>query len=568
MMDNVIFLILRRMRRPLITLVVIYAVAIIGLLTIPGRLPDGTPWRMDIFHAFYFVSFMSTTIGFGEVPHEFSDAQRIWVTLVIYVSVIGWLYSIGTLLSLLQDKAFKQALTELRFAKHIRKLSEPFYLICGYGETGGTLARDMTDRGRHVVVLDISEDAINMTKMANLRDDVPALAVDARIPQALVEAGLERDQCDGVIAVTNDSWANLKIALTAKLLNPDTPVVCRAESAEVEANMASFGTDHIIDPFETFALHLSTALQAPCLYLLQQWLSGHENEMLSEPIYPPREGQWILCGYGRFGKAVYRRLRQEGIDVVVVEAAPELTGRSEGRFIEGVGTEAVTLEQAHVAHAVGLVAGTDNDVNNLSIIMTAKALNPSLFVILRQNLAENERIAHRVGADIVMYPSSIVANRIRSLLVTPLLSQFIGLASNQDDAWACRVVSRISGVIGERAPAVWEVTIDDEQAHAVYQHIGRGHRPLLHHLLRDPRDRDQRLDCVPLLLAREQSREAMPSPDTPLRHGDQLLFTGRYRARRRMEWTLLNEHALAYAMDDASDHRTLLGRWFERLGLQ
>ncbi len=567
-MDNVIFLILRRMRRPLITLVVIYAIAIIGLGLIPGRLEDGTPWRMDIFHAFYFVSFMSTTIGFGEIPHEFSDAQRMWVTVVIYVSVIGWLYSIGTLLSLVQDKAFRQALTELRFAKHIRKLREPFYLICGYGETGSSLARDMTDRGRHVVVLDISEDAINMTKMANLRDDVPALAVDARIPQALVEAGLERDNCHGVIAVTNDSWANLKIALTAKLLNSDTPVVCRAESAEVEANMASFGTDHIIDPFATFALHLSTALQSPCLYLLLQWLTGHEGERLSEPIYPPREGVWILCGYGRFGKAVYRRLRQEGIDVVVVEAAPELTGRSDGRFIEGVGTEAVTLEQAQVGHAVGLVAGTDNDVNNLSIIMTAKALNPGLFVILRQNLAENERIANRVGADIVMYPSSIVANRIRSLLVTPLLSQFIGLASNQDDAWACRVVSRIAGVIGRRAPVVWEVEIDDEQAHAVYQHAGRGRRPLLRHLLLDPRDRDQRLDCLPLLLVREQSRDAMPALDTRLKRGDKLLFCGRNRARRRMEWTLLNEHALAYVMNDGSDHRTLLGSLLERLGLQ
>ena len=566
MMDNVIFLILRRMRRPLITLVVIYSLAIIGLVLIPGRLPDGTIWRMDIFHAFYFVSFMSTTIGFGEVPHEFSDPQRMWVTLSIYASVIGWLYSIGTLLGLLQDKAFKQALTELRFEKRIRNLKENFFLICGYGETGASLAREMTDRGKHIVVLDRSEDAINMMKMANLREDVPALAVDARIPQALVEAGLENASCRGVIAVTNDSEANLKIALTAKLLNPATTVICRAESRAVEANMASFGTDHIIDPFETFALHLSTALQSPCLYLLLQWLAGSRHGRLSEPIYPPRDGNWVLCGYGRFGKSVYRRLNQEGVDITVIEASPELTGRSKGRFVEGIGTEAVTLEEADIEHAVGLVAGTDNDVNNLSIIMTARMLNPKLFVILRQNLVENESIAHKVGADIVMYPSAIVASRIRSLLVTPLLSLFISQASSEDDPWACKVVSRISGVTGSRPPEVWELEINDEQAHAVYQHIGQGEPLMLRHLLLDPRDRDLRLDCIPLLLVRAQSQQAMPEPDTKLRKGDQLLFCGRNRARRRMEWTLLNEHALAYVMDDASDHRTVLGNWLAAMG--
>ena len=67
--------------------------------------------------------------------------------------------------------------------------------------------------------------------------------------------------------------------------------------------MASFGTDHIIDPFDTFALHLATAIQAPCLSLLQEWLSLGESDLLKDPVYPPRQGLWVVCGYGRFGKA-------------------------------------------------------------------------------------------------------------------------------------------------------------------------------------------------------------------------------------------------------------------------
>ena len=48
--------------------------------------------------------------SFGELPNPFTAAQRLWVTVSIYLTVIGWAYAIGSLLSLLQDRAFRQAL--------------------------------------------------------------------------------------------------------------------------------------------------------------------------------------------------------------------------------------------------------------------------------------------------------------------------------------------------------------------------------------------------------------------------------------------------------------------------
>ena len=74
-MENIVFLILRRMRQPLLTLLVVYAVSILGLTLIPGQDADGNVWHMSIFHAFYFVSYMATTIGFGEIPYAFTDAS-------------------------------------------------------------------------------------------------------------------------------------------------------------------------------------------------------------------------------------------------------------------------------------------------------------------------------------------------------------------------------------------------------------------------------------------------------------------------------------------------------------
>ncbi len=306
--ENTVFLFLRRMRRPLITLLLTYSISILGLVLIPGQDAQGNIWHMDFFHAFYFVSYMSTTIGFGEIPYAFNDAQRLWVTISMYASVIAWLYAIGTILTLIQNRNFQHALAKYKLIRQIRKLREPFYLICGYGETGSGLARALTDMGHHVVVVEIDSFRSNMVMLDNLRDDVPALNGDAQKPVHLQDAGLQNPLCQAVVAVTNDNEVNLKIAITSKLLHPDINVICRADSHDIEKNMASFDTNYIVDPFDTFAAYLATSFQAPCLYLLHAWLfSSSDEDNPEDPIYPPIKHHWIVCGFGRFGKAVYKR---------------------------------------------------------------------------------------------------------------------------------------------------------------------------------------------------------------------------------------------------------------------
>jgi voltage-gated potassium channel len=116
-MDNIVYLIMRRMRVPLLVLIGAYAVSMAGMVLIPAQDAAGNPVPLSFFHAFYFVSYMSTTIGFGELPNEFTDAQRIWVSFCVFATVAVWLYAIGTLIALLQDTTFQRAITERRFQK-------------------------------------------------------------------------------------------------------------------------------------------------------------------------------------------------------------------------------------------------------------------------------------------------------------------------------------------------------------------------------------------------------------------------------------------------------------------
>ena len=56
-MTRVTALVLRRLRAPLLALIVTCAIAILGFVLIPGLDDKGNPWRMDFLSAFYVVTY-------------------------------------------------------------------------------------------------------------------------------------------------------------------------------------------------------------------------------------------------------------------------------------------------------------------------------------------------------------------------------------------------------------------------------------------------------------------------------------------------------------------------------
>lgn len=557
-MQNVTYVLLRRLRVPLILVISTYALAILGFVLIPGVDDQGQPWRMDFFHAFYFVSFMGSTIGFGEIPYPFTSTQRMWATLSIYATVFSWLYAIGALLSIIQDHAFRSLIRETRFRRSVRGISEPFYIVCGYGDTGGLLVRALSDAGMRSVVIDIDENRINALDLEDLGMDVPGFRADASDPEVLKMAGLMQTSCAGVLALTNSDQVNLTIAITSTLIRPSLRTIARAETDAGQENIESLGDVYVINPFQTFASRLELALHAPGQYLLVDWLTGVPRAVLGKPVFP-RHGTWILCGFGRFGKVLYEGLVSAGMTVRVIELDPEGTQAPDGTVV-GVGTGADTLLQAGVKQAAGIVAGTNNDADNLSIIITARALNPELFTVGRQNQRINEALFEAAKLGLVMQRGMKVANKIFALLTTPLLNEFLDLAGQQDNEWANELVSRIGAVLEDRTPQAWTVSITPAEAPAVYRLLYDKRTVTLGDLVRDHHDREKHLPCVPLLLKREEEATLVPTDDIELERGDQILFAGRPRGKRDMDWTVRNPDVLYYVTTGREPASTLIGR--------
>lgn len=559
-MNTLLFLFLRRMRAPLLVLLAAYAISIAGMVLIPGVDDQGETWHVSFFQAFYFVSYMGSTIGFGEIPYEFTDAQRFWVVLTIYLSVIAWLYAIGTILSIIQDPTFRRAVTEQRFTLKVQRLRDPFYLVVGYGESGSLLVPALERRQLRSVVIDIDEDRINRLELENFGFDVPGLCADGREVHVLREAGIDHPYCSGVVALTDDEDVNIKVAITAKLLKPELTVICRAETRTTEANLASFDTDHIINPYRVFADHMAMALRAPSVHLLYRWLISVPGQRLPEPVTPPR-GTWIICGYGRFGRAVSQYLEYENVPTVIIEPRSDCAPTE---AIVGRGTEAVTLREAGIDKAVALVAGSDIDINNLSIVMTAKALNPKLYTVVRQNRRANDPVFDAARVDLVMQASRIIVWRILPLLMTPLLGQFLRQARHHNEEWANDLLDRLRAVSPHRAPLVWSITLDDGQAPAVHGWLLDRRSVALGLLLKDPREHERALPCVPLMLLRDGETHLLPTLDEELQVNDCVLLCGAPGTDRWLQWALFNRNVLRTLLTGEERPDGHIWRWLER----
>jgi voltage-gated potassium channel Kch len=488
--SSVFFIAIRRLRAPLILIIVIFAVATAGLTLIPGADAEGRPIHLSIFQSFYIVSYTATTIGFGEIPLPFTDLQRLWVTAIIYLSVVGWTFLLGSLLGLAQDKGFQQAIVSARFRRSVQAMREPFYIICGLGETGLIIARALDRHDFRFAVLDCDERRIHELELEELAADPPALAADAKSPDALIAAGLLKNQCRGVLALSNDDGVNLAIAIGVRLLHPGVPVICRSHTPEITASMEAVGAYQVINPFREFGEHVALAMRAPDTHRLLSWLTGPPGSYL-RPRVPAPPGHWIVCGYGRFGSLVVAAIRRGGFDVTIVDPTPG--DAPELRVVQGVGTDAATLRHAGIADAAGIVAGTDDDTANLAIAIAARQMKPGIFLIVRQNLVGTRPLFDALAADMTMVSSQIIANECLAVLRTRLLAEFLRTVRTRDDRWAHMLVERLRSIVGDQVPDFWSFALSDQEAPGLTDVMTRlGGPVLVSDLCRRITDRGQR----------------------------------------------------------------------------
>lgn len=144
---------------------------------------------------------------------------------------------------------------------------------------------------------------------------------------------------------------------------------------------------------------------------------------------------YIICGYGRIGSLVAGEFAAKPIPFVIIERDEDIVKRipDDIPVIYGDATEEEILKDAGIERAKGLVTVLRTDADNLFVTLSARELNPSLFIISRYEEERSESKLRRAGADKVVSPYIIGGTRMASAALRPAVIDFIELATQSEN---------------------------------------------------------------------------------------------------------------------------------------
>jgi voltage-gated potassium channel len=230
-------------------MVMVVAVGVLGYMLLAG---------MSFIDSLYQTLITITTVGFKDQADETTHSPGVKLftlfLLIFGISVVAFAFSIftrdlieGELRTLIGHHGARR---RVRFMKN-------HYIVCGCGRMGEIIADALKRDNIPTVVIDT-----NPERRSDLADkDIPCIIGDATLDEVLHEAAI--DKARGLIAVTGSDPENLFITMSARQLNPDLIIVCRALTKEVERKMLRAGANRVILPYKLGAHQIAQAALRP-----------------------------------------------------------------------------------------------------------------------------------------------------------------------------------------------------------------------------------------------------------------------------------------------------------------
>jgi len=172
-------------------------------------------------------------------------------------------------------------------------------------------------------------------------------------------------------------------------------------------------------------------------------LESHRFNRMLEQL----TNHFILCGYGRIGAVIADEFQRQGIPYVVIDKDPERVHEvitRGGMAVEADASREDVLRRAGIDRARGLIAAVGTDAENVYTVLTARVLQPNLFIIARVESEDAEPKLRRAGADRVLSPYHLGGVQMAATALRPAVVDFMRLATSSErmDLAAEQVVIR------------------------------------------------------------------------------------------------------------------------------
>ncbi|MBS1272051.1 MAG: Voltage-gated potassium channel Kch [Candidatus Marinimicrobia bacterium] len=212
------------------------------------------------------------------------------------------------------------------------------------------------------------------------------------------------------------------------------------------------------------------------------------------------DDHYIVCGFGRMGRVIVEDFIGRNQETVIIENKPEVVDEiveHNYTYIEGSAIEDETLIQAGIDRAKGLVTVLSTDADNLFVTLSARNLNPGLFILTRSREKGTQEKMRTAGANKVVNPYEIGAHKMAQMVLSPHVDDFIEIVSRQRKL---------------------NLAIDQIR---VYEHSDLANRKLM-----DTPIRSQFDTIVTAILDSSNEMKFNPSSETEIQPGDILICIG------------------------------------------
>lgn len=293
-------------------------------------------------------------------------------------------------------------------------------MVFGLGSYGTGIASQFEDRGRHVIGVDFDPVAIRDWRNRG----GTAIFGDAGDPE--IVQSLHLSSIDWVISSVRGLSTNESLLGTLRHRGYAGKIGAAAYDATEAEKLRAAGADCVFSPFEDAAIQAADLVFA---------IEDHIARQAMDKLIDSMSDHYVICGYGRMGQQIVKDLMGYNVPCVVVEHNPEQLPKLKAGdipHVEGKASEDNALLKAGIERAKGLIAVAPSDEENVFIVLTAKVLNPGLFVVARSILQENEDKLRHAGADRVMSPYVLGGRRMAAAVIKPEVMDFLDLVVHED----------------------------------------------------------------------------------------------------------------------------------------
>ncbi|WP_421120085.1 potassium channel family protein [Aquihabitans daechungensis] len=235
--------------------------------------------------------------------------------------------------------------------------------------------------------------------------------------------------------------------------------------------------------------------------IIETFIEGRLNELLGrrrmDKTIASMTGHVVVCGAGRVGRSITAEVAASGRSAVVVDLDPDKAASCEAPSVVGDATDDDVLRAAGIERASALVAAVETDADNSFIVLSARALNPGLFVVARARSGDSEGKMRRAGADRVVNPQSIGGSRMAAFVLHPHVAEFVDVVMHERNM---------------------EFRLEEVRIDAASPIVGRS--------LRDAHLRDRTGALVLALRDPDGTFRTNPAPDTAMEAGQVIIAIG------------------------------------------